>query len=153
VSTEIKQIVRITGKDLKGEDQVYYALQKIKGIGFNTALAICKMLNINPLTKIGYLNDEEIKKIEDYILNLPQKNVPSWFLNRRKDPFMGKDYHFVGSDLVLKVREDIEFAKSIKSWKGIRHSLGLKVRGQSTRTTGRTGLTVGVTKKKEERKK
>jgi small subunit ribosomal protein S13 len=152
VSTGFKQIVRIAGNDLKGNDQVYYALQKIKGIGFNTALAICKMLNINPLTKIGYLNDEEIKKIEDHVLNLHQKNVPSWFLNRRKDPFTGKDYHLVGSDLVLKVREDIEFAKSIKSWRGIRHALGLKVRGQSTRTTGRTGLTVGVTKKKGSKK-
>ncbi len=149
MTAEFKQIVRIADKDLEGKDQVYYALQKIKGIGFNTAIAICKMLNINPLTKIGYLSEEEIKNLEDYVLNLHQKNVPSWFLNRRKDPFTGKDYHFVGSDLVLKVREDIEFMKSIKSWKGIRHMLGLKVRGQSTRTTGRTGLTVGVTKKKE----
>ncbi|TLX95508.1 MAG: 30S ribosomal protein S13, partial [Thaumarchaeota archaeon] len=33
-----------------------------------------------------------------------------------------------------------------RSWKGIRHALGLKVRGQRTRTTGRKGRTVGVRK-------
>ncbi len=38
--------------------------------------------------------------------------------------------------------------KKLRSWKGIRHNLGLKVRGQRTRTTGRLGLTVGVTKGK-----
>ncbi|RLG48363.1 MAG: 30S ribosomal protein S13, partial [Thermoproteota archaeon] len=33
-------------------------------------------------------------------------------------------------------------------WKGIRHALGLKVRGQRTRTTGRRGRTVGYQRKK-----
>jgi small subunit ribosomal protein S13 len=37
--------------------------------------------------------------------------------------------------------------KNIKSWKGVRHSLGLKVRGQRTKCTGRTGRSVGVKKK------
>ena len=37
--------------------------------------------------------------------------------------------------------------KDIRSWKGIRHSIGLKVRGQRTRTTGRSGKAVGVKKK------
>jgi len=35
----------------------------------------------------------------------------------------------------------------IRTWKGVRHSLGLKVRGQRTRTTGRKGRAVGVAKK------
>ncbi|MGD0511191.1 MAG: 30S ribosomal protein S13, partial [Candidatus Micrarchaeaceae archaeon] len=34
-----------------------------------------------------------------------------------------------------------------KTWRGFRHQYGQKVRGQSTRSTGRTGITVGVTKK------
>ena len=54
--------------------------------------------------------------------------------------------HLIGSELILKVKADIELMKKIKCWKGIRHSLGLKVKGQRTRTTGRTGVTVGVTK-------
>ncbi|MEM1533417.1 MAG: 30S ribosomal protein S13, partial [Desulfurococcaceae archaeon] len=42
----------------------------------------------------------------------------------------------------------IEREKRIKSYRGIRHSLGLKVRGQRTRTTGRIGGTVGVRKQR-----
>jgi len=38
--------------------------------------------------------------------------------------------------------------KKIKCWRGIRHRLGLKVRGQRTKTTGRTGMTIGVRRKK-----
>jgi small subunit ribosomal protein S13 len=53
-----------------------------------------------------------------------------------------------GSELLYYVKEDIEREKRIKSWRGIRHALGLKVRGQRTRTTGRTGITVGVKRKK-----
>ncbi|MEM0057037.1 MAG: 30S ribosomal protein S13, partial [Candidatus Geothermarchaeota archaeon] len=43
---------------------------------------------------------------------------------------------------------DIEFEKSIGSWKGIRHQLGLKVRGQRTRTTGRLHKKSVVKKRK-----
>jgi small subunit ribosomal protein S18e len=50
--------------------------------------------------------------------------------------------------LETKLREDIERMKKIKTHKGIRHHWGLKVRGQRTKTTGRRGATVGVTKKK-----
>ncbi len=37
--------------------------------------------------------------------------------------------------------------KMIRCYRGIRHEQGQKVRGQRTRSNGRTGLTVGVTKK------
>ena len=70
-------------------------------------------------------------------------------LNRRKDYATGQDIHLTGSDLVLTIKSDIDRMKKIKSWKGIRHALGLKVRGQRTRTTGRGGRTIGVTKKKK----
>jgi len=145
MQSSFKHVVRLANRDLSGFDQVHYALQKIKGIGFNTAIAICRLTNIDPYRRLGSLSDEEIKSIENCILSLNEK-VPSWFLNRPKDPETGKHLHFIESDLILKVREDIEKMKAMKSWKGIRHAAGLKVRGQSTRTTGRTGLTVGVTK-------
>ncbi|KAJ2095274.1 ribosomal 40S subunit protein S18B, partial [Coemansia sp. S100] len=46
------------------------------------------------------------------------------------------------------LREDIERLKKIRVHRGVRHSRDLRVRGQHTKTTGRTGKTVGVTKKK-----
>ncbi|MEM3102642.1 MAG: 30S ribosomal protein S13, partial [Candidatus Caldarchaeum sp.] len=68
-------------------------------------------------------------------------------LNRSRDPSTGRNLHLIGADLDLAVKEDIQTMMRTKSWKGIRHSLGLKVRGQRTRTTGRSGMTVGVSRK------
>jgi SSU ribosomal protein S13P len=129
---------------------VPHAISRIKGIGYNTALAICKRLGIDPNTKLGRLDQETLSKLENVIRDLAAAGFPPWMLNRRKDLESGRDIHLIGSDLLFVVREDIERMKRTKSWKGIRHALGLKVRGQRTATTGRTGITVGVRKKKEQ---
>ena len=73
-------------------------------------------------------------------------NIPSWFLNRRKDIDSGKNLHLITSDIEFNVRNDIEREKNTNSWRGFRHTYGLKVRGQRTRTTGRKGGAVGVRK-------
>src|SRR5437899_3102049 len=44
-------------------------------------------------------------------------------------------------------RDDTNVMRMIRSYKGVGHETGQKVRGQRTRSNGRTGLTVGVTKK------
>ena len=58
----------------------------------------------------------------------------------------GKNVHIIGSDMTLAIRNDIEREKTTNSWKGYRHTFGLKVRGQRTRCTGRKGGAVGVKK-------
>ena len=73
-------------------------------------------------------------------------NVPQWAFNRKRDPETGETKQLVGSDLDLAIKSDVDRERNIQSWKGVRHSLGLKVRGQRTRTTGRKGKTVGVRK-------
>ena len=70
-------------------------------------------------------------------------------LNRRKDPVTGEDMHLSESDLTMGVRQDIEFLKKIRAYRGIRHELGLPVRGQRTRSSFRKGRTVGVQRKKK----
>ena len=55
--------------------------------------------------------------------------------------------HYISSDLVYVVRQDIDHEKDAYTWRGYRHTYGQKVRGQRTRTTGRTGMTVGVLRK------
>lgn len=120
----------------------------IKGVGVNFALALCRLLGIDPNKRIGFLTDAEIEKIENAIANPTAVGIPSWMLNRRKDYETGKDLHLVGADLIYYVRRDIEREKRIRSWRGIRHALGLKVRGQRTATTGRIGMTVGVKRRK-----
>ena len=73
--------------------------------------------------------------------------------NRRKDLYTGKDLHLIGSEIDLIKREDINLLKKIRAYRGIRHEKGLPVRGQRTRSHKRTGLTVGVIRKKEMAKK
>jgi len=55
----------------------------------------------------------------------------------------------VGPDWDVAVQDDINRMKRIRSYKGIRHEKGKKVRGQRTRSNGRKGLAVGVIKKRE----
>jgi len=150
--TGYRYVVRLANTDLDGSLPLVYGLAGIKGVGFNTALAILRVAGINPWKLTGELSDEEIRKIESILVDPLSNGIPGWMLNRRKDYETGLDLHLIGSDLIFKARQDIEREIKIKSWRGIRHSLGLKVRGQRTATTGRFGPTVGVTKKKPTQK-
>ena len=103
-------------------------------------------LGLDPGVRLGTLNEEQIRSIEKAIQVAGSSTFPSWYYNRRKDPSTGETNQILGSDLDFMVKGDVESERNIQSWKGIRHSLGLKVRGQRTRTTGRKGRTVGVRK-------
>jgi small subunit ribosomal protein S13 len=145
-SRSYRYIVRIAGTDIDGSLKTVYGLAEIKGVGVNFAYALCRRLGIDPEMRLGYLTDEEIKRIEDFLAKPHEYGVPDWMVNRRKDYVTGKNIHLIGPELIFHVKQDIEREKKIKSWRGIRHIYGLKVRGQRTRTTGRLGLTVGVRK-------
>lgn len=145
---DFKHIVRLAGVDITGKEKVPYALLTIKGIGYNTAMAICRIMNIDPHKRLGDLSDAEIKKIDSIVTSKKLPSIPVWMYNRQRDYDEGTDYHLATSDLIFYAKRDIEREKKVKSWRGVRHSLGLKVRGQRTRTTGRSGSTVGVSKKK-----
>lgn len=141
---EFREIVRIAGTDCDGKRKVLDALSTVKGVGWATARALCIALNIPMDTRLGHLTEEEVARIEAALNNPKSINIPSWMLNRRRDPLTGEDKHLITSDLELAQRMDVERMIRMRSWKGIRHSLGLKVRGQRTRTTGRTGGPIGV---------
>ena len=149
MSGEFRHIVRMADTDLDGSQKVAYALTKIKGVGIRLAGAIVRVAGVNPEERLGNLTDEEIERLEDAIKNPLKYGIPPYLLNRQRDPTTGKDLHLIGADLTLQVKADIDLMKKIKCWKGVRHSLGLKVRGQRTRTTGRKGATVGVRRKKK----
>jgi len=135
------------GVDLDGSKKLIYGLTKIRGIGVGLSNAIARAASIKPDVRIGQLSEEEVDKIEDVISDPLKFGIPPRLVNRRKDLETGRDLHLVGPDLALRVKTDIDFMKDLRTWKGIRHSLGLKVRGQRTKTTGRTGKAVGVKKK------
>ncbi len=146
---QFRHIIRVAGTDLDGRLKVPYALAKIKGVGVTFAYALCRLLGIDPEMRAGFLTDTEIQKIEQALKNPKAVGIPSWMLNRRKDYETGRDMHLIGAELIYYARRDIERLKRIKSWRGIRHALGLKVRGQRTKTTGRIGMTVGVAKRRK----
>jgi len=147
-STTFRYIVRVAGVDIDGNLKVAYGLAKIKGVGVTLAYALCRKLGIDPEARIGNLSEAEVKKIEEALANPQTLGLPGWMFNRRKDYETGRDLHLIGSDLIIAVKKDIELLKKIRCWRGIRHQLGLKVRGQRTRTTGRLGVTVGVKRKR-----
>ena len=144
---QFRYVVRVAGTDLDGKLKLIYGLSSIKGVGVTTAHAILKKLGIDPDKRTGFLTDEEVQRIEDAFSDPLKHGLPLWILNRRNDYESGKDMHLIGSELIFKAKQDIEREKKIKSWRGIRHALGLKVRGQRTHTTGRLGVTVGVSKR------
>ena len=148
---QFKYIIRIAGTDIRGELKLPYALAAIKGIGVTTAYAIIRMLGLDPEMRAGFLTEEQIRRLEEAVQDIRKLGLPSWLYNRRKDYDTGEDKHLIGADLIFHARRDIEREIRINSWRGVRHKLGLKVRGQRTHTTGRMGMTIGVTKKKKGR--
>jgi len=143
-----KHIVRIADTDLDGKRNVMFALTGIKGVGLRMAKSITNYLNIDPKTKLGELDDETIERLKKFIEE-EIESLPSWMLNRRKDPHTGRDLHLLSKDIDFARMVDIEMLIRMKAYRGIRHARGKKVRGQRTRTTGRKGRTVGVIRRKK----
>ena len=146
---ELKYFVRIANTDLDGNKAIGQALTKIKGISFMLSNAICNIAGIDKTKKTGYLNDDEATRIDEIIKEPSKFNIPSWLFNRRKDPEDNADRHLTGSSLTFTQDNDIKMMKKIKSYKGIRHMLGLPVRGQRTRSNFRKnkGKVLGVKRK------
>ena len=145
-ASEFRHLVRISGRDLDGGKKLIVALSDLKGVGYNFANVITTKLSLDPRVRLGTLSEEQVKQIEEAVASTSKAALPKWYYNRRNDPETGEARQLIGSDLDFVQKNDIEDEKNIQSWKGVRHGLGLKVRGQRTRTTGRKGRTVGVRK-------
>jgi small subunit ribosomal protein S13 len=148
MSDNYRHIIRVAGTDLDGSRKVAYAMTKIRGINIRMANIILSVAEVDPNIRLGFLPDRDIKKIEDIIKNPQNYPIPEFLLNRRKDMKYGYNTQITGSDLILVQKSDIDRLRSIKSYRGIRHALGLKTRGQRTRSTGRKGGVVGVSRRK-----
>ena len=151
-----RHIVRISHTDLDGNLKVPHALTKIKGINIRYAEILSKIAKIDLNERIGFLSDRDIKNLEAVLKARPEEiEIPSYLVNRQKDIKTGTDDHVTGSQLMLVNKSDLDMMKRTRSLKGIRHHLGLKVRGQRTKSTGRRGQIVGVHRKrlKQQQKK
>ena len=144
-----REIIRLGDKDIPGKVPIGHALTLPKGVSFMLANAVCNVLELDIKKRCGDYSPKEIEKIEDCIRNPAKYNIPSWLFNRRKDRESGEDKHLLSADLDLRKQFDIRLMRKIKSYRGVRHASGSKkVRGQSTKATGRTG---GVATRKKEK--
>jgi small subunit ribosomal protein S13 len=142
---DFKYIVRIANTDLNGEKNLVNGLTTIRGIGTRTGIFIADKSGIDRNVKFGDLTEAQIEKIKEVIINL-NKTAPGWMLNHRRDYETGENMHFVSTDIDIRLRDEINIMKKIRSYRGVRHEMGLRVRGQRTKTHGRVGLALGVSR-------
>lgn len=121
-------MARIAGVELQDNIRIDYALTQIKGIGWALSKDILSLLKVAPEKRVGTLTAEELTKIAGKV----------------------EDYKIEG-ELARSVKGNISRLQAIGSYRGLRHSRGLPVRGQRTRTNARTKRgkrkTVGAFKK------
>ncbi len=109
-------MARIAGVDLPRDKRIEIALTYIYGIGLPSAKNILAATGVNPDTRVKDLTEEEINKLQREIEN---------------------NYKVEG-DLRREVSANIKRLMDIGCYRGLRHRLGLPVRGQRTRTNART---------------
>ncbi|MEM4462345.1 MAG: 30S ribosomal protein S13, partial [Candidatus Bathyarchaeia archaeon] len=112
-SREYKPIIRIAGHDVDGSLKVPYGLASIRGIGVRLGYAIAHVAGINPDRRIGFLTEDEVKRVEDVFRRPWDYGIRGFLLNRQRAPENGRDELLIGGEWELRQRMDIEFMKEI----------------------------------------
>ena len=141
-----RYIVRVANTDLDGTRPTALALTGVRGVGLRIAEVACHLSDVNASEMIGNLPETTVEGLETTLGALAAK-MPAWMVNHPHEPLVGESPHYVGPDLETRRRDDINVMKMIRSYRGVRHERGQKVRGQRTRSNGRTGMAAGVLKK------
>ena len=143
---DFNYIVRMANTDIDGQKNVVIGLQSIKGVGSRVAEIVVKKSGVDTTAKIGALSDADVKNLEESIVKYVEF-APEWAINRQNDYETGADMHLLGNDLNIILEDDINRMRMMRSYRGVRHETHHKVRGQKTKSNGRKGLQLGVTKK------
>ena len=109
-------MARIAGVNIPTNKRVIIALTYIHGIGRNNAVEIADKLGIDHTRRVQDLSDEEVLRIRETI---------------------DADYTVEG-DLRRETAMNIKRLMDLRSYRGLRHRVGLPVRGQRTHTNART---------------
>ncbi|MGI0053974.1 MAG: 30S ribosomal protein S13 [Thermoplasmata archaeon] len=141
-----RYIVRLAGSDLDGTRSAGLALTGVAGVGARISNVACRMAGVNPAEMIGNLPEATVDGIEKLLESLAMQ-LPRWMVNHPADYATGESRHYIGPSLDTARRDDVNLLRMVRSYKGVRHERGQKVRGQRTRSNGRTGMAAGVLKK------
>ena len=109
-------MARFANVEVPSDKQVQIALTYVYGIGPKIARDIVAAAKVEPTKRVKDLTEAEEKKIRDII----------------------DANYMVEGDLHRVVANNIKRLKDVGSYRGLRHKLNLPVRGQRTRTNGRT---------------
>jgi len=109
-------VPRIAGINIPENKQIAYALTSIFGIGISSSRKILAEAGIDANRKASDLKADEVNKLRDII---------------------EKKFTTEG-DLRREVMMNVKRLRDIGTWRGMRHSKKLPVRGQRTRTNTRT---------------
>ncbi len=109
-------MARIAGVDLPREKRVEIGLTYIFGIGRTRSNEILAKTGINPDTRVRDLTDDETNKLREII----------------------EKAYTVEGDLRREIALNIKRLVEIRCYRGIRHRMGLPVRGQRSKTNART---------------
>lgn len=109
-------MARIVGIDIPDNKHIEISLTYIFGIGRSTAKVICKKASVPLGTRTRDLTEEQTVHIRDIIEN---------------------EFKVEGA-LRSEVTMNIKRLMEIGSYRGMRHKMGLPVRGQRTHTNART---------------
>jgi len=120
-------IVRIAGVTIPSDKRVVIALTYVFGIGLTTSQKILKESEVDFSTRVKDLSEDQVNSLRTII----------------------EKQHKVEGDLKREVLGNIKRLKEIGSYRGVRHTKNLPVRGQRTKTNSRTvrggkRLTVGT---------
>ena len=110
-------MIYIFETNLSANKPIFFALQKIYGIGRSQSLKICKLLGFSKNFKLTDLTGDQIKKLIKTIENL---NL------------------IITTELKKQKSFSLKQLVNLKTYKGIRRINGLPVRGQRTHTNGKT---------------
>ncbi len=107
---------RVIGVDIPDNKRLEISLTYIYGVGRKLSNEILKKLGLNPDMRAHKLTEEEIAKISALL----------------------QGEYVVEGDLRRQIQNNIKRLVSIHSYRGLRHRLGLPVRGQRTQKNART---------------
>ena len=111
--------------------QLYKLIRQFKGIGLSVSKKLCLILGYDSRTKVIYLKKKDLERID----------------------LLVRERVLVDKALDFLIKKNIEKNKSIKSYVGRRHSLGLPVRGQRTHSNGLTSKRLSFFKEIQKKKK
>lgn len=105
---------RILGIDIPEYKKVLFALQSIYGVGKTRASEVLEQAKVDADKRAADLTADEVNRIQRVLDQFPLEG-----------------------DLRRMINDNVDRLKRVKSYRGMRHSMGLPVRGQRTRTNAR----------------